>query len=548
MSVTFENEKPYDETIPVLIVGGSLIGLSTALFLAWRGVPTMLVERHAGISPFVRAGGFNPRTMEIYRSVGIEPAIRQAEPEGLQNFMILRVESLAGKELGSYTQSVKDLETPVSPVPGCLITQNLLEPILRAEAERLGGDLRFNTQLVSSAQDAEGVSAVIRNLLSGEERTVRARYLVAADGNDSPLRSQLGIKVHGPGTLSNQMFMLFNADLRHALRGRPVLFCYVSNPEVPQGVIGAGPDGLSGILSFSYYPEKGESEADFAGARGVELVRKAAGEPDLAVEIVSLRTWEMAAFVAERFQNGRIFFAGDSAHVMPPTGGFGANTGIADAQNLAWKLALVLKGQAGPQLLESYEAERRPAGQFTVDQAFGNFIERMAPQRAAQGDKPKVDHYTVVFGYRYLSAAIISSAQENTVQEEFTYEDPNAPSGRPGFRAPHIVLERDGKRLSTLDLFGRNFVLLTGSDGLVWRDAAHKAVQALGLELDVYRIGEAGDFVDEGGTLLTSYGISSSGATLVRPDGFVAWRTSEQGEHPAQTLKQALEQVLGWKD
>ncbi|HET8846744.1 MAG TPA: FAD-dependent monooxygenase, partial [Ktedonobacteraceae bacterium] len=433
MNTTFSDGKQYDETTPVLIVGGSLVGLSTALFLSWHGIQPLLVERHPGVSPFIRAGGFSPRTMELYRSVGIEPAIRQKESQGLQNFMILRVESLAGKELGSYTQSVRDLSTPASPAPGSLITQDILEPILRAEAEKLGGDLRFNTQLLSSEQDADGVSAVIRDLSSGEKRTVRARYLIAADGNDSPLREHLGIKVHGPGTLSNQMFMIFKADLRNALRGRPVLFCYVSNPQVPEGAIGAYPDGLGGILSFSYHPEKGESEADFAGPGGIELVRIAVGEPNLDVELVSLRAWAMAAFVAERFQHGRIFFVGDSAHVMPPTGGFGANTGIADAHNLAWKLALVLKGQAGPDLLISYEAERRPVAQLTVDQAFANFVERMAPHLASQSTAPKIDHYAVILGYRYFSSAVLSSVEEGQ-----GYENPNTPTARPGFRAPHV--------------------------------------------------------------------------------------------------------------
>jgi 2-polyprenyl-6-methoxyphenol hydroxylase-like FAD-dependent oxidoreductase len=521
----------YDEHVPVLIVGGSLVGLSMALFLSGQGIRCLLVERHPGVSPFTRASGFNPRTMEMYRAFGVESAIKQAEPQRESSVMILQVESLMGKELGSYTQKVSDFDSPASPAQMSFITQDRLEPILRTHAEKLGGDLRFHTQLLSSEQDADGVTAIIRDNASGEERTVRARYLIAADGNDSPLRQRLGIATHGPGTLAHQMFVIFKADLRPALRGRPIFFCYVINQQIQGGAIGAAPDRLGGMLNVPYDPAKGESKETFTDARCKELVRSAVGDPDLDVEIVSRRSWELAALVAERFQQGRIFLVGDAAHVMPPTGGYGANTGIADAHNLAWKLALVLKGIASPQLLATYDAERRPVAQFTVEQAYGNFVERMAPHLADTITAPKVDYYTVIFGYHY--------------NDEKLYDNPYQPTGKPGVRAPHIVLERDGKCLSTVDLFNRQFVLLSGVAGHAWQEAARKIREQYGIELSCYSIGTGSDLVDVHGDFLSTYGLSRDGAVLVRPDGFIMWRSETAGEDAERDLAQSFVCLFG---
>jgi 2-polyprenyl-6-methoxyphenol hydroxylase-like FAD-dependent oxidoreductase len=518
--------RQYDETVPVLIVGGSLVGLSTALFLSGQGIRCLLVERHPGVSPFTRAGGFNQRTMELYRAFGVEAAIQQAEPKREGTVMILQVESLMGKELNAYTQKVSDFDSPVSPTQMSFITQDRLEPILRAQAEKFGGDLRFNTQLLSSEQDVDGVTALIRDNSSGTERTVRAQYLIAADGNDSPLRQRLGLATHGPGTLAHQMFIIFKADLRPALRGRPIFFCYVTNQQIQGGAVGAAPDGQGGMVNVPYDPAKGEGRETFTDAHCKELARSAVGDPNLDVEIVSLRSWELAAFVTERFQVDRTFFVGDAAHVMPPTGGYGANTGIADAHNLAWKLALVLKGIASPQLLATYDAERRPVAQFTVDQAYRNFVERMAPHLSSTVTAPKVDSNAVIFGYHY--------------NDEKPYDDLYRPTGQPGARAPHIVLELDGKRLSTIDLFNRHFVLLSGIDGHDWQEAAHCIAEQYSIELPNYRIGTGGDFIDVHGDFLSTYGISCNGAVLVRPDGFIAWRSGAADKNLEQVFARLL--------
>ncbi len=528
----------YDETTPVLIVGGSLVGLSMSLFLAWHGIPSLLVERHASISPHPRAFNFNLRTMELFRAVGVEKAIRQAEPEGYRNSSVLQAESLAGRELGWITQDATGNE--ISPVQGSITGQDLMEPILRSRAEELGGDLRFSTEMVLFERDTEGVTALIRERASGAERVVRAQYLIAADGNRSAIRQQLGIGVEGPGVQGHQLSLLFAADIQGALRGRRIAICFVNNQAVRGGtLILARGEGRGYGLYAHYRPEAGEREEEFAGARGVELVRGALGVPDLPVEIISVTPWEVAAWTAERLQEENVFLIGDAAHVTPPTGAFGANTGIADAYNLAWKMAMVLQGNAHPALLETYTQERQPIDEFTVEQAFAMFA-RFASPAAQKRAHQLVDYSAVAFGYRYQSAALPVGTEVG-----LCYEDPQHPSGEPGTHAAHIVLQRFACKLSTFDLFGKHMVLLIGSQGEKWVCAAHRLAERLGLPLDIYHIDGQGGLVDVQGHFLTAYGIEADGAVLVRPDGFIGWRAVNAEEHPELELEKALTRMLG---
>jgi len=529
----------YDETTPVLIVGGSLVGLSTSLFLAWHGIPSLLVERHAGVSPHPRAFNFNMRTMEQFRQVGTEDAIRRKASPHFQNSSILRAESLAGRELTSFTEDTTSSD--LSPVSGCIIGQDALEPVLQTRAQELGGVLRFNTELVSFEQDADGVSAVIRDRTTNTERTVRARYMVAADGHRSSIRQSLGTKTHGPGSLGHQLSILFSADIQAPLRGRRIAVCFVNNPAVRKGTSLVFVRNEQGFALFiPYYPEKGEREEDFAGEAGIEQVRGAVGIPDLAVDIVNVSSWEVAAWAAGCLQQDNIFLVGDAAHVTPPAGAFGANTGIADAYNLAWKLAFVLKGVADSELLATYTEERQPIARYTTEQAFYMFAHFSSSPAAKKTSASILPYNSVAFGYRYHSATLPADPEDTE-----WYEDPYHPTGRPGTHAPHVVLERNSEQCSTLDLFGQHSVLLTGSEGEAWSDIAQQAARRLGLTVDVYRIGGQGDFSDPNNRFLAAYAIGSTGAVLVRPDGFIGWRAEVADAQSEHEFEQGLMRMVG---
>jgi 2-polyprenyl-6-methoxyphenol hydroxylase-like FAD-dependent oxidoreductase len=338
----------FDSTTSVLIVGGSLNGLSAALLLAHRGVPCIVVERHPRTSIQYKFRGISPRTMEIYRSLGIEDEIRARHAIDDRSASVARMKNLADAEI--HWQGIPWSDTSdLGPTPAATCDQDQLEPILRAHAERLGADIRFNTELTGFVQGADGVAARVRERSAGVEQSVRAGYLIAADGTRSPVREALGIGRHGPGVLQHWMNVIFETDLPTTLDGRPVRSVFVTDINgtfVPRG------DGRW-LMAVQYVPERGERPEDFTPDRCRDLIRRAAGRSDLPVQIVDARPWEAAAAIADRFCNARVFLVGDSAHVMPPTGGFGGNTGVQDAFNLAWKLDAVIRRAAGPRLLDT---------------------------------------------------------------------------------------------------------------------------------------------------------------------------------------------------
>jgi hypothetical protein len=359
---------------------------------------------------------------------------------------------------------------------------------------------------------------------------VHAAYAVAADGVRSAVRRRLGIPMAGHGTFSDSITIYFRGDVRPLLRGRNLSVVYVVNPRL-QGFFRFSFDGRSGFLVVNSAVDgdgrrttaigEGATEADC-----VRYVRDALGAPDLPVEIEDVQRWNAAAEWAERFRAGRVFLAGDSAHVMPPTGGYGGNTGVHDAHNLAWKLAHVLDGRAGAALLDTYEAERLPVGRLTVEQAYTRYVTRLDPGLGTDGLAPVVDDAMIDLGYRYRSTAIVEDGGDGA-----PWEDPRTPSGRPGLRAPHVPIRRDGTELSTLDLIGRDAVLLTGADGEDWVRAAEGRVE-------VCRVG------DPTGRFAEAYGLGPGGATLVRPDGVVAWRAREPVDDAGAAIDAALARVL----
>jgi putative polyketide hydroxylase len=529
----------YEEKTPVLIVGGGLTGLSAAVFLAWHGVRSTLVERHPDTSTHPKARAINPRTMELYRAVGMETEVREGRSPISGNTDLVHVETLAGRERVRMPNASPEAIDRISPTGWTLIDQNQLEPILRRRAVAVGADVRFHTELTALAEVDEGVLATLVDRASGATRRVLAEYVIAADGSRSPVRDMLGVSHHGRGTITNLVSFFFHADLRPALRGRKIIAAYVNNPDV-RGTIIPIDNEKRWVLNVSFFPERGESAEDFDEKRCVALARAAVGIPDLPVEIehTGMPAWDISAKMADRMRAGRVFIAGDAAHVMPPTGAFGASTGIQDAYNLAWKLALVLQGTAGTGLLDSYDEERRPVAEETVRQASLRFAVREG-KRYEDVATDLVSEETMTFGYRYPAGAFIPEGPVGTL-----LEDPDAPSGRPGARAPHAVLDADGSPLSTVDLFGRGFVLLVPAGASDWAAVAGAVTRELGVAVDVTTVAEGSRLRDLAGELRQRYGIGPGGAALVRPDGVVAWRSADAPEDPAAALAAALRTVL----
>jgi 2-polyprenyl-6-methoxyphenol hydroxylase-like FAD-dependent oxidoreductase len=496
-----------DEEIPVLIIGGSLVGLTTAMLLGHHGVRSLSVERHAGTAIHPRAGHFQLRTMETIRQMGLEDRVRT---KSLETYSatggIIAVESLAGRELATYVKELNEGVEGFSPTVRVFINQDALEPILRERAIELGATVRNRTEAVDLDQDDDGVTATLRDLDSGTESTVRARYVVAADGNRSPTRARLGIGMRGHEELSRSITIYFRADCAELLRDRNQGVIYVHNPEL-RGFFRLDRSGGTGFLVINTVgadvtqDSAVDVQSGLTTERALAYLRTAIGA-DMPMEIVDVANWRAEATCAERLRDGRVFLAGDAAHVVPPNGGFGGNMGIQDALNLSWKLAAVVKGDADPALLDSYEAERLPLCQLNVEQAYTRYASRVVPERGTDGVQPPVPDIELEIGLVARSPVILPDGEDDGA----LHLAPAALDGRPGTRAPHVVLP-DGR--STLDLFGSGFVLL----------------RAAGDEVDDWAPSGVASHVIDADSFAGQYGLSAGGATLVRPDGVIAWRS-----------------------
>ncbi len=531
----------YDEDLDVLIVGAGPVGLSTALFLGRHGIRAAVVEKRAATSRLPRAPGLQARTMELFRAAGIGKEIRALEIGDSHRFFeggILRVNTYA-EIADAVVLEAPSLDGPeISPelVMGC--GQDRYEVVLTEKAIEYGASVRFGQRLIGVEQDDEGVTASMEDVGTGAVRTVRSRYLVGADGAGSTVRGILGVRRSGLGTVFNALSIYFRApELERILADRPFILCYAT--------VGGTMTGLSRLHGRDpwlaapvYHPERGEKPEDFTDERCVAIVREAAGRPDMAVEVLDKVPWEGAQLVAEQFRVGRVFLAGDAAHVHPPAGGFGANTGIHDAHNLAWKLAAVMRGWAGTDLLDSYHGERHAVGTAMAEQAM---VRNRIRHGYADEDtrRQMVDDIIITLGYRYRSGAVVAADSPPVLTSPLTL------TGEPGTRAPHVWLSSPAGRQSTIDLFWSSFVLLTTAEDTVWAAAAERAAAAAGVPLRTVRVGPGGDVVDPDRDFATRYGIGSHGAVLVRPDAFVAWRAADGSGEPDRVLAAVLAAVTG---
>ena len=547
---------------PVLIAGGGIAGLSAALFLLQQGITPLLVEKHRSTSIHPRARGFDARTMELYRSLQLSDAIREAGKANEAAWGIYSSSSLAEalrkikpnkRKTPEKLLGIENIKI-LSPEWAARCTQDLSEPVLLAAAKQRGAQLLFHTELTAFSQDDKGVTATIRNRETGEEQTVRASYMIAADGAKSSIRESLQMSVTGRGAIADLLNIYFEADLGSHVRGREFSLINIRTATA-KGLLASINNGDRWVFHLCYDPAAGEKAADFSAEKIKAILQEVIGLPGIAIRVISMLPWQPTVKVVDNMQQGRIFLAGDAAHVMTPYGGKGANTGVQDVHNLAWKLAAVLKGKAAPALLQTYNDERRPVGLFNALQSgrwsdndgllkknflniFGIIYTVMGGKLAAVLGWHKISHrlsMRMVAGlmglpdYQYASAAVPA----NPVPDARYIKTPSL-TAIPGTRMPHLWVQKAQEQISTLDLLGSEFVLFTGTDNYAWLQAAAE------MDIPVYSIGDNAALAYKEKPLNEVLGITASGAILVRPDGFVAWRCAAAPEDPARELSSAL--------
>lgn len=513
--------------IPVLIVGGGPAGLSTALCLGRLGVPSLLVERRSGLSLLPKARGVTIRTVELMRAWGLATAVRAASLAGEGHRFVYVGRSLADP---AARRVVVDDSPPdaLSPERGAICAQSFIEPLLATAARATSlAELRFGWELTGFEQDGAGVRAELRELRSDQTLTVTARYLVAADGGRSAIRATLGVATTGEPDLGRNLHVLIAADLDQLLGARPCRFFFIDDAPRFRGMV--APAGAPGRWLVNLLLPPGQ-EPPRDPKLHAAIVRNAIGE-EWPFELIEALPWTASGLVAERMRVGHVFLVGDAAHVMTPAGGFGMNTAIQDAHNLAWKLAAVLAGHATPALLESYAVERLPVGRSTVALS----VTRLRSLNIS-GAADTVNEVSVGLdlGFTYAAGALLPDGTMPPVGADPVAE--YRPVARPGHRAPHCWL--DGARVrSTLDLFGERFVLLAGPRGHAWLGAAGRATAQRPVQLAAHVMAGVPNWCE-------LYGVDQDGAVLVRPDGVVAWR-QPSGAADGGSLAVALTRLLG---
>ena len=586
---------PKDVDVPVLIVGGGGAGLTASMLLAKLGVETLLVSALPTTSILPKAHVLNQRAMEVLDDVGVADAIyaQGTPPENMRYTAFYAgfagPDPLYGRRLARLEcWGAGGLDTDWASASPCLqsnLPQIRLEPLLKAHAESLSpGRVRFNHEVIEIEQDADRVTATVRDKNDGSTYTVRARWVLACDGGRT-IGRKLGIELEGPRDLVRIVSIYMTADLSRWATDDDTLIRWILLPDaglwgtlVPMGPTRWGRHSEEWVFHLSYQHDDPNALDDaFTIARMKEVL----GVPDLDAKVHVVSRWSIEGILANRFRAGRVLVVGDAAHRHPPTGGLGLTSAIHDAQNVCWKIASVLRGEAGDALLDSYEPERRPSDGRNVQRSLENAMNHtmigqtlglnptndretnLAVLRNALGDGPdgaegrraalalfatqsmEFREHAIEYGYRYESPAVIpdGTPEPPMLDDVHVYE----PGTRPGSPLPHVELEdRDGERVAIKDVVrpGR-FLLIAGEDGGAWVDAAQSIARESGVQLDAIRIGHVdGDYRDPRCSWLRRRQFGRDGAILVRPDRFVAWRSMGAAANHRGELASALGRIL----
>jgi 2,4-dichlorophenol 6-monooxygenase len=571
----------------VLVVGAGPAGLAAAALLARHGVDAITVTKYPATANTPRAHITNQRTMEVFRDLGIEDAVKAvAVPNELMGNNVWAT-SFAGTEIarlktwGSGIDRHHDYAA-ASPSQMCNIPQHILEPVILEAARERDADVRFSAELVGISQDDDWVHARVRERTTGSEYAIRARYAIGADGGRSTVAEQLSFPMQGQMGLGAAMNIWLEADLTKYTQYRPGTLYWMAQPGndywVGSGTWICVKPWTEWVLLCMY--DQAEGAPDTSEEAATVRARLTIGDPDVDVRIKNVSLWEINRVVATRLRQGRVFLAGDAAHRHPPANGLGTNTSIQDVFNLAWKLALVLRGKAGPGLLESYQAERQPVAQQVVDRATQSVTD-MLPISNALGFRPgqtpeegwatldelfsdtdagrerrlqleaavrlqdyQFNAHGVELGQVYQSEVIVpdgTALAEPERDPELYYH----PTTHPGARLPHAWVQHGTSMVSTLDLAGHGgFSLLTGIGGQPWRDAAAKLAAEFDIGLPGYAIGYRCEYDDVLGDWTRLRETGDRGCVLVRPDHHVAFRSADLPDDPYQALRVALARAL----
>lgn len=570
------------------MVGIGPSGLTAATILATADVTTIAISRHRGPANTPRATITNSRTMEVYRDLGVEEDIQSVgySLDWLSNNVLAT--SFAGMELArykSYGTGADRLSDYAAATPAQALNapQHVVEPVLLAAARDRGADVRYGTELVEIRQEAEQVRSLVRDRGSGEEYEVISQFVIGADGGRSTVADLLEFPFDGSSGLRRMVNSWLEVDLTELVQHRPGVMYWIGQPghEAWFGTsTWASVKPWNEWIMFYPWDEDELPSEEFV----IERARLSIGDDDIPVRVKSITAWQVNNIVASEYGKGRVFLSGDAAHRHPPAGGLGSNTSIQDAFNLGWKLIWVLRGLAGPELLETYSAERQPVGAHVVRRANQSWDAQAGVinalgfeegQSAEAGWASLDDLYSgsshaterrtdlakaleqlnyrsnaigVELGQRYTSAAVVDDGTPFPAPErdpELYYE----PTTHPGAHLPHAWIEHERQQVSTVDLVGHGrFSLLVGVDGSAWSDAMLAVAAEFGLELDrdvvVMSIGLRCQYDDVIGDWARVREVNDAGAVLVRPDRHVAWRSVGPASNPTAVLRSVFAQIL----
>ena len=588
-----ETEVPTEAIVEtdVVIIGSGPAGASMALALSRLGVKNIMLTKYRWTANTPRAHITNQRSMEFFREMGIEDQVNaEATPHHMIGDTVFCT-SIAGEELGriltwgTRPDRHADYES-ASPTLNCDIPQTYLEPILVKNAMREGTLARFSSEYLSHVQDADGVTVTVLDRVTGAHYMIRAKYLYAADGGRSKVAEEIGLSFEGAMDIAGSMNITFKADIEQFVGHRPSVLYWVVQPGANVGGIGTGLVRMvrpwnEWLIVWGY--DINQPAPEMTEEVATQIVRNLLGMPDLDVEIQGYSLWGVNEMYATHLQKGRVFCGGDAVHRHPPSNGLGSNTSVQDSYNLAWKIASVLKGYAGPELLDTYSPERAPVAKQIVLRAnksareFADIftalgfdkakneqemaeqvrnrkdntpearLKRDALAKALQLKDYEFNCHGVEMGQFYESSAVLSDGSKKPAPSrdpELYYQ----PSTVPGSPLPHVWVGDNLSKYSTLDLCpSSQFTLITGISGDPWVDAAKKVAASMGIPLEAVVIGPGREVTDLYFDWERMREVDEDGVLLVRPDKIIAWRSQSLVADPEAALTDALNSVLSRK-